>query len=65
VAPNDTAALTSLETAEGSQIECTVITGPKRGITPSIKRELRRGAAVEPVLKAAHRTGGNYLSQLR
>jgi transposase, IS5 family len=32
-------------------------------VTPKIKRELRRGSAVEPVighLKAEHRTGRNY-----
>jgi transposase, IS5 family len=40
------------------------ISGQKRGVTPSIKRELRRRAAVEPVighLKAEHRMGRNYL----
>ena len=38
--------------------------GQKRGITPAIKRELRRRSAVEPVighLKAEHRLGRNYL----
>jgi IS5 family transposase len=38
--------------------------GQKRGVTPKIKRELRRRAAVEPVighLKAEHRMGRNYL----
>ena len=36
----------------------------KRGVTPSIKRQLRRRSAVEPVighLKAEHRLGRNYL----
>lgn len=40
------------------------ISGQKRGVTPKIKRELRRRAAVEPVighLKAEHRMGRNYL----
>ncbi|MGY4281523.1 hypothetical protein ACVWXO_000743 [Bradyrhizobium sp. LM2.7] len=40
------------------------ISGQKRGVTPNIKRELRRRAAVEPVighLKAEHRMGRNYL----
>ncbi|MGY4497982.1 hypothetical protein ACVWYH_001913 [Bradyrhizobium sp. GM24.11] len=40
------------------------ISGQKRGVTPSIKRELRRRSAVEPVighLKAEHRMGRNYL----
>lgn len=40
------------------------ISGQKRGVTPRIKRELRRRAAVEPVighLKAEHRMGRNYL----
>ncbi len=40
------------------------LSGQKRGVTPSIKRELRRRAAVEPVighLKAEHRMGRNYL----
>lgn len=40
------------------------ISGQKRGVTPEIKRELRRRAAVEPVighLKAEHRMGRNYL----
>jgi IS5 family transposase len=40
------------------------ISGQKRGVTPSIKRALRRRAAVEPVighLKAEHRMGRNYL----
>ena len=40
------------------------ISGQKRGVTPTIKRELRRRAAVEPVighLKAEHRMGRNYL----
>src|ERR1700726_2362445 len=38
--------------------------GQKRGVTPAIKRELRRRSAVEPVighLKAEHRMGRNYL----
>ena len=40
------------------------MSGQKRGVTPRIKRELRRRAAVEPVighLKAEHRMGRNYL----
>lgn len=40
------------------------ISGQKRGVTPRIKRQLRRRAAVEPVighLKADHRMGRNYL----
>ncbi len=40
------------------------ISGQKRGVTPMIKRQLRRRAAVEPVighLKAEHRMGRNYL----
>jgi IS5 family transposase len=40
------------------------ISGQKRGVTPSIKRALRRRAAIEPVighLKAEHRMGRNYL----
>ena len=40
------------------------ITGQKRGVTSRIKRQLRRRAAVEPVighLKAEHRMGRNYL----
>jgi hypothetical protein len=40
------------------------IAGQKRGVTPKIKRELRRRSAVEPVighLKAEHRMGRNYL----
>jgi hypothetical protein len=44
------------------------IPGPKRGGTPSIKRALRCGSAVEPVighLKAEHRMGRNYLWFLR
>ena len=39
--------------------------GQKRGVTQQIKRELRRRAAVEPVighLKAEHRMGRNYLA---
>jgi IS5 family transposase len=39
--------------------------GQKRRLTPQIKRELRRRAAVEPVighLKAEHRMGRNYLA---
>jgi IS5 family transposase len=38
--------------------------GQKRGVTPKIKRELRRRSAVEPVighLKSEHRMGRNYL----
>ena len=40
------------------------ISGQKRGVTPSIKRQLRRRSAIEPVighLKAEHRMGRNYL----
>jgi transposase, IS5 family len=40
------------------------LSGQKRGVTPKIKRELRRRSAVEPVighLKAEHRMGRNYL----
>src|SRR6266516_915477 len=40
------------------------LSGQKRRVTPSIKRELRRRSAVEPVighLKAEHRMGRNYL----
>ena len=40
------------------------ISGQKRGVTPRVKRELRRRSAVEPVighLKAEHRMGRNYL----
>jgi IS5 family transposase len=39
--------------------------GQKRGVTDSVKRDLRRRAAVEPVighLKAEHRMGRNYLA---
>jgi IS5 family transposase len=39
------------------------ISGQKRRVTPSIKRELRRRSAVEPVighLEAEHRMGRNY-----
>jgi len=39
--------------------------GQKRRLTPQIKRELRRHAAIEPVighLKAEHRMGRNYLA---
>lgn len=38
--------------------------GQKRRVTPKIKRELRRRAAIEPVighLKSEHRMGRNYL----
>jgi transposase, IS5 family len=41
-----------------------LISGPKRGVTPAIKRQLRRSSAVEPVigyLKAEYRMGRNYL----
>lgn len=41
------------------------ISGQKRRVTESIKRELRRRAAVEPVIghmKAGHRMGRNYLA---
>ena len=40
------------------------LSGQRRGVTPAIKRELRRRSAVEPVighLKAEHRMGRNYL----
>ena len=40
------------------------ISGQKRGVTPRIKRQLRRRAVVEPVighLKAEHRMDRNYL----
>src|SRR5450631_1441005 len=40
------------------------ISGQKRGVTPAIKRQLRRRSAVEPVighLKAEHRMGRNFL----
>jgi IS5 family transposase len=40
------------------------LSGQQRGVTPAIKRELRRRSAVEPVighLKAEHRMGRNYL----
>ena len=40
------------------------ISGQRRGVTPSIKRSLRRRSAVEPVighLKAEHRMDRNYL----
>src|SRR6202163_3965640 len=40
------------------------IFGQKRGVTPRIKRELRRRSAGEPVighLKAEHRMGRNFL----
>ena len=39
------------------------ISGQRRGVTPRIKRQLRRRSAVEPVighLKAEHRMGRNY-----
>jgi IS5 family transposase len=39
--------------------------GQKRGVTPSVKRDLRRRSAVEPVighLKAEHRMGRSYLA---
>ena len=44
------------------------LSGQKRGMTPKLKRELRRRAAVEPVighLKQEHRMGRNYLAQRR
>ncbi|MGY3078012.1 hypothetical protein ACVWZZ_004420 [Bradyrhizobium sp. LM6.10] len=40
------------------------LSGQKRGVTPKIKRQLRRRSAVEPVighLMAEHRMGRNYL----
>jgi IS5 family transposase len=40
------------------------ISGQKRGVTPRIKRQLRRRSAIEPVighLKQEHRMGRNYL----
>jgi IS5 family transposase len=39
--------------------------GQKRGVTPQIKRQMRRRSAVEPVighLKSEHRMGRNYLA---
>ena len=46
--------------------KCRVFTASqKRGVTPTIRRELRRRAAIEPVighLKAGHRMGRNYLA---
>ena len=45
---------------------CRVFTaGQKRGVMPAIRRELRRRAAIEPVighLKAEHRMSRNYLA---
>jgi IS5 family transposase len=44
------------------------ISGQKRGVTPKIKRKLRRTSALEPVighLKAEHRMGRNYLCPAR
>ena len=45
---------------------CRVFTASqKRGVTPAIRRELRRRAAIEPVighLKTGHRMGRNYLA---
>jgi IS5 family transposase len=44
------------------------LSGQKRGVTPRVKRELRRRSAVEPVighLKAEHRMGRNYLCYRR
>ena len=45
---------------------CRVFTASqRRGVTPTIRRELRRRAAIEPVighLKAEHRMGRNYLA---
>jgi transposase, IS5 family len=41
------------------------ISGQRRGVTETIKRELRRRSAVEPVIghaKAEHRMGRNYLA---
>ena len=46
-------------------IKSSGLSGQKRGLTPQIKRELRRRAAIEPVighLKAEHRMGRNYLA---
>ena len=40
-------------------------TGQKRRVTPAIKREMRRRAAIEPVIghiKSEHRMGRNYLA---
>ena len=40
-------------------------TGQKRNMTPAIKRQMRRRAAVEPVIghiKNEHRMGRNYLA---
>lgn len=42
------------------------ISGQKRRVTPKIKRELRRGSAVEPVIgHLEHRMGRNYLMASR
>ena len=41
-----------------------IISGQRRGVTPKIKREMRRRSAVEPVIghvKNEHRMGRNYL----
>ena len=41
------------------------VAGQKRGLSPAIKRALRRRAAVEPVighLKSEHRMGRNHLA---
>ena len=44
------------------------ITGQRRRMTPAIKREMRRRAAVEPVIghiKNEHRMGRNYLAHAK
>ena len=41
-----------------------IISGQRRGVTPKIKREMRRRSAIEPVIghmKNEHRMGRNYL----
>ena len=51
--------------APPAQASCVYTSGQKRGVTPQIKRELRRRPAVEPVighLKEDHRMGRNYLA---
>jgi IS5 family transposase len=56
-----TSGLPHKQTISGFRI---FISGQKRGVTPRIKRQLRRRSAVEPVighLKAEHRMGRNYL----
>src|SRR5690348_2128473 len=51
--------------APPAQASCVYTSRQKRGVTPQIKRELRRRPAVEPVighLKEDHRMGRNYLA---